>query len=122
MEQLRFVYNGVEMDLGKPFERITMVDAVKKYSGVDFNEIQTLEEARAAADAHHVEYEERHKKGDILNLFFEEFVEDTSDPADIRYGSSNRNLSADKEKTRESRLCRTFRVLHERMGNGKCLL
>ena len=72
----QIVYNGVEMDLGKPFERITMVDAVKKYSGVDFNEIHTLEEARAAADAHHIEYEERHKKGDILNLFFEEFVEE----------------------------------------------
>ena len=70
------VYNGIEMDLGKPFERITMVDAVKKYSGVDFNEIHTLEEARAAAKEHHVEYEERHKKGDILNLFFEEFVEE----------------------------------------------
>ncbi len=69
-------YNGVEMDLGKPFERITMVDAVKKYSGVDFNEITSLEEARAAAKEHHIEYEERHKKGDILNLFFEEYVED----------------------------------------------
>ena len=69
-------YNGVEMDLGKPFERITMVDAVKKYSGVDFNEIKTLDEARAAADAHHLEYEKHHKKGDILNLFFEEFVEE----------------------------------------------
>ena len=72
----KIVYNGIEMDLGKPFERITMLDAVKKYSGVDFNEIHTVEEARAAADAHHVEYEERHKKGDILNLFFEEFVEE----------------------------------------------
>ena len=61
-------YNGVEMDLGKPFARITMVDAVKQYAGVDFNEIDTLEQARAAADAHHVAYEERHKKGDILNL------------------------------------------------------
>lgn len=70
------IYNGVEMDLGKPFERITMLDAVKKYSGVDFNEIHTLEEARAAAKAHNVEFEERHKKGDILNLFFEEFVEE----------------------------------------------
>ena len=70
------VYNGIEMDLGKPFERITMVDAVKKYSGVDFNEIHTLEEARAVADKHHVEYEKRHKKGDILNLFFEEFAEE----------------------------------------------
>lgn len=70
------VYNGIEMDLEKPFERITMVDAVKKYTGVDFNEIHTLEEARAVAKEHHVEYEERHKKGDILNLFFEEFVEE----------------------------------------------
>ena len=69
-------YNGVEMDLGKPFERITMVDAVKKYSGVDWNEIHTLEEARAVAKEHHVEFEARHKKGDILNLFFEEFVEE----------------------------------------------
>ena len=69
-------YNGIEMDLGKPFERITMVDAVKKYSGVDWNEIKTLEDARKIADEKHVEYEERHKKGDILNLFFEEFVEE----------------------------------------------
>lgn len=69
-------YKDFEIDLGKPFERITMVDAVKKYSGVDFKEIKTLEEARAAAEEHRVEYEERHKRGDILNLFFEEFVED----------------------------------------------
>ena len=72
----KIVYNGIEMDLGKPFARITMVDAVKQYAGVDFNEIHTLEEARAAAKAHHVEYEERHKKGDILSLFFEEFCEE----------------------------------------------
>lgn len=72
----KIIYNGIEMDLGKPFERITMLDAVKKYSGVDFNEIETLEQARAVAKEHHVEYEERHKKGDILNLFFEEFVEE----------------------------------------------
>ncbi len=72
----KIVYNGVEMDLGKPFERITMLDAVKKYAGVDFNEIHTLEEARTVAKEHHVEYEERHKKGDILNLFFEEFAEE----------------------------------------------
>ena len=70
------IYNGIEMDLGKPFERITMVEAVKKYSGVDFDQIHTLKEARAAAKEHHVEYEERHKRGDILNLFFEEFVEE----------------------------------------------
>ncbi len=72
----KIVYGGVEMDLGKPFERITMVDAVKKYAGVDFNEIHTLEDARRAAKEHNVEYEERHKKGDILNLFFEEFAEE----------------------------------------------
>ena len=72
----KITYNGVEMDLGKPFERITMVDAVKKYAGVDFNEIHTLEEARAAAREHKVEYEERHKKGDILALFFEAFAEE----------------------------------------------
>ncbi len=70
------VFNGIEMDLGKPFERITMLDAVKKYSGVDFNEIHTLEEARAIAKEKNVEFEERHSKGEILNLFFEEFVEE----------------------------------------------
>ncbi len=69
-------YKGIEMDLSKPFERITMVDAVKKYAGVDFHAITTLEEARAAAKEKGIEYEERHKKGDILNLFFEEFVEE----------------------------------------------
>ena len=69
-------YNGVVMDLGKPFERITMVEAVKKYSGVDFDQIETLEQARAAAKEKGVEYEERHKKGDILNLFFETFAEE----------------------------------------------
>ena len=69
-------YKGVEMDLGKPFARITMVDAVKKYAGVDFDQIHTLEEARAAAKEKGVEFEGRHKKGDILNLFFEEFAEE----------------------------------------------
>ena len=72
----KIVYNGVEMDLGKPFERITMVDAVKKYAGVDFGTIQTTEEAKALAKEKGVEFEERHKKGDILCLFFEEFVEE----------------------------------------------
>ena len=71
----KIVYNGVEMDLGKPFERITMLDAVKKYTGVDFNEIKTDEEAKAIAKEKGVEFEKRHKKGDILNLFFEECVE-----------------------------------------------
>ncbi len=69
-------YRGTEMDLSKPFERITMVDAVRKYAGVDFTEIHSLEEARAIAKEKGVAYEERHKKGDILNLFFEEFVEE----------------------------------------------
>jgi lysyl-tRNA synthetase class 2 len=69
-------YGDKEIDLSKPFEKITMIDAVKQYSGVDFSEIETLEEARAAAKEHHVEFEELHKRGDILNLFFEEFVED----------------------------------------------
>ena len=68
-------YNGIEMDLGKPFERITMTDAVKKYAGVDFSEIHSDEEAKAIAKEHHVEFEDRHKKGDILALFFEEYAE-----------------------------------------------
>ena len=71
----KIVYNGIEMDLGKPFERITMVDAVKKYAGVDFNEIKTDEEAKAIAKEKGIEFEARHKRGDILNLFFEEYVE-----------------------------------------------
>ncbi len=72
----KIVYNDIEMDLGKPFERITMVDAVKKYAGVDWNEVETLEQARELAKEHKIEFEERHKKGDILNLFFEEYVEE----------------------------------------------
>ena len=72
----KITYGGVEMDLGKPFERITMVDAVKKYAGIDWNEVETLKEARALAKEHKVEFEERHKKGDILALFFEAFVEE----------------------------------------------
>ena len=69
-------YNGTVIDMAKPFERISMIDAVKKYAGVDFTEVKTDEEAKALADKHHVEYEERHKKGDILNLFFDEFCEE----------------------------------------------
>lgn len=72
----KFVYNGIEMDLSKPFERITMVDAVKKYSGVDFSLVKTDEEAKALAKEKGIEFEDRHKKGDILNLFFEEYVEE----------------------------------------------
>ncbi len=73
---MKIVYNGVEMDLEKPFERITMVDAVKKYAGVDFTNVKTDAEAKALADEHHIEYEDRHKKGDILSLFFEEYAEE----------------------------------------------
>lgn len=69
-------YDGVEIDLAKPFERLTMLDAVKKYSGVDFTSINTEEEAKALADQHHIKYEDRHKKGDIINIFFEEYVEE----------------------------------------------
>ena len=69
-------YQGTEIDFGKPFERITMLDAVKKYAGVDFSQINTLEEARKIAKEHNIEFEQRHQKGDILNLFFEEYVED----------------------------------------------
>lgn len=69
-------YNGHEMDLSKPFERITMVEAVKRYANVDFDEIHSAQEAKKIADERHIEYEDRHEKGDILNLFFEEFVEE----------------------------------------------
>lgn len=69
-------YNGTVIDMSKPFERITMIDAVKKYAGVDFNEVKSDEEAKALAKEHHVEFEDRHKKGDIISLFFEEFCED----------------------------------------------
>lgn len=72
----KIVYKGIEMDLGKPFERITMVDAVKKYAGIDWNDVETTEDAKKLADEHHIEYEDRHKKGDILSLFFEEYAEE----------------------------------------------
>ncbi len=72
----KITYNGIEIDFGKPFARITMLDAVKQYAGVDFNQIKTDEEAKAIAREHHVEFEDRHKKGDILSLFFEEYAEE----------------------------------------------
>ena len=98
-----------------------MVDAVKKYAGVDWNEVKTLEEARKLADEHHVEYEEHHKKGDILSLFFEEFAEEQFDSADVRNGSSDRDFTAYEKETGESGIYRAFRVLYERMGNGECI-
>jgi len=72
----KFTYQGTEIDFGKPFERLTMTDAVKKYAGIDFDQVADAAEAKKLADEHHIEYEERHGKGDILNLFFEEFCED----------------------------------------------
>lgn len=75
----KITYDGTEIDLSKPFERLTMVDAVKKYTGIDFTTIKTEEEAKELAKEHHIEYEDRHKKGDIINLFFEEYVEEKLD-------------------------------------------
>ena len=72
----KITYNGTPIDMESPFRRLTMLDAIREYAGVDFANVGTLEEARKLADEHHVEYEERHKRGDIINLFFEEFVED----------------------------------------------
>ena len=72
----KITYNGIEIDLGKPFERLTMNEAIKKYTGIDFDQVADDEAAKKIADEHHVEYEKRHKKGDIINLFFEEFCED----------------------------------------------
>lgn len=72
----QITYGGVAIDLEKPFERLSMLDAVKKYAGVDFGAVATEEEAKALAKEHHIEYEDHHKKGDILNLFFETYVED----------------------------------------------
>ena len=71
----KFTYNGIELDFGKPFERITMIDCIKKYAGIDFDQVETDEEAKALAKEHHIEYEERHAKGEIVNLFFEEYCE-----------------------------------------------
>ena len=81
---------------------------MKKYAGVDFNEVKDTAEAKKLADEHHIEYEERHEKGDILNLFFEEYVEGAPDPADVRDGSSDRDLSAHEEEAGEPGLCRAF--------------
>ena len=87
-------YGEHVIDLSKPFERITMVDAVKKYAGVDFNESQRpMKKQEQLQDEHHIEFEERHKKGDILNLFFEEYCRRASDPAYLCYGSSDRDFS-----------------------------
>ena len=98
-----------------------MVDAVKKYAGVDWNEVETLEQAREIAKEHNIEFEERHKKGDILNLFFEEYVEEhLVQPTFVM--ASDRDLSAYKEETGESGLCRAFRVLYEWLGDGQRLL
>ena len=100
------VYNGIEMDLGKPFARMTMVDAVKKYAGVDWNEVETLEQARALAKEHHVEFEERHKKGRYPEPVLRGICRRTSGTAHLYHGSPHRDLPADQEETGESGLCR----------------
>ena len=101
-------YNGTEIDLGKPFARMTMNDAIKTYAGVDFDAVATDEEAKALADQHNIEYEERHTKGDIINLFFEEFCEKETDSAYVYYGSSTGNFSVNEEKTIRSGKSRAF--------------
>ena len=101
-------YNGVEMDLGKPFERITMVDAVKKYAGVDWNEVKTLKEAKELAKEHHVEYEERDIKGRYLKPVLRRVCRRAFDPAYICNRSSDRDFSAHEEETGESGVCRAF--------------
>ena len=95
--------------LSKPFERITMVDAVKKYANVDFNEITDIgRSTEQLLREHHIEFEERHKKGDILNLILRRICRGASDPANLCYGSSDRDFSIDQEKTGQSGLCRAF--------------
>ena len=119
----KIVYNGVEMDLGQPFERMTMVEAVKKYSGVDFDEIHTLAEAKAAGQgAQHRRCEARHKKGDILNLFFEEFVEEHLVQPTFIMDHPVEISPAYKEEAGQSRVYGALRVLYERLGNGQRLL
>ena len=99
----KFTYNGIEIDFGKPFERITMVDCIKKYTGIDFDTVATDEEAKALAKEHNIEFEERHGKGEIINLFFEEFCEKNLIQPNICYGSSNCKFSPlTKKKTGRS--------------------
>ena len=115
----QIVYKGIEMDLGKPFERITMVDAVKKYAGVDFNESRHSGRGkRTCRRAQNLEFEERHKKGDILNLFFEEFVEEHLIQPTFVMDHPVEISPLTKKKAGQSGLCRAFRALHQR--TGKC--
>ena len=89
---------GTEIDLGKPFERLTMIDAIKKYSGVDFDTVKTEEEAKALAKAHNIAFEERHSRGDIINLFFETSLRGKSHPAGVHHGSPGRDQPAHEEE------------------------
>ena len=118
----KIVYNGVEMDLGQPFRRITMVDAVKEYAGVDWNQVETLEQARELAKEHHVEYEERHKKGDILNLFFETFAEEHMIQPTFVMDHPIEISPLTKKKPEDPDYVERFRVLYERLGAGQRLL
>lgn len=107
-------YGDVEIDLSKPFARLSMVDAVKRYADVDFSAVQTDDEAKALAKAHHIEFEARHKKGDILNLFFERYCEDQTDPAHLHHQPSGGNFTAGEKNARKSGLHRTLRAVHRR--------
>ena len=104
-------YNGVEIDLGKPFARMTMIDAIKKYAGVDFDQVPDDAAAKKLADEHHIEYEERHKKGDIVNLFFEELLRERAYPANIYHGSPNRDITSHQEETKRPYKGRAFRAV-----------
>ena len=110
-------YNGVEIDLGKPFERLTMIDAIKKYAGVDFDAVATDEEAKAIAKEHHVEYEERHTKGDIVNLFFEEFCEENLVQPTFIMDHPLAISPLTKKKAKRPIQGRAFRVIYQYMGN-----
>ena len=110
-------YNGVEIDLGKPFARLTMNDAIKKYTGIDFDQVPDDAAAKKLADEHHIAYEERHKKGDIINLFFEEYCEKELIQPTFIIGSPDRDFSTDQEETKRSYKGRAFRVVLQYMGD-----
>jgi len=111
-------YGGKEIDLGKPFRRLTMVDAIKAETGIDFDQVTTDEEAKAIAREHHIEYEDRHKKGDIVNLFFDEYCEDKMiQPTFIMDHPIEISLSAHKEKAHRAFQGRALRAVYQRMGD-----
>ena len=113
--------NGIEIDLDKPFARISMLEAVKQYAGVDFSQVETLEEARRLADEHHIEYEQRHKKGDILNLFFETYCEEKLVQPTFFDWASGRYFSFGEEMQGCSGVYRAFRTVYHGGGICQCI-